>query len=168
MKGGESERFLRRTKDKDHPAMLLRSYRSSDLDTLYQIDRDCFPPAVSYSRRELADFIINQKSQTWVAEEDGKIIGFLVADHQRPRVSHVITIDVAAEWRRQGVGTVLMDAAEAAARDIGSRLIYLETSAQNIPAQRFYLKRGYETYKVVPRYYGNGDTAWVMVKYLDK
>jgi ribosomal protein S18 acetylase RimI-like enzyme len=148
--------------------MLLRSYRSSDLETLYQIDQACFPPAVSYSRQELSEFITDQKSETWVAEEDGKIVGFLVADRQRPRLIHIITIDVAAEWRRQGVGTLLMDAAETAARRQDSRLIYLETSAQNVSAQRFYLQRGYEKCQVISRYYGNGDAAWVMVKYLDK
>ena len=51
--------------------MLLRSYRSSDLETLYQIDEACFPPTVSYSRQELSEFIIDQKSETWIAEEDG-------------------------------------------------------------------------------------------------
>jgi len=148
--------------------MLLRSYRPSDLETLYQIDRACFPPAVSYSRQELSEFITDQKSETWVADEDGKIVGFLVADRRRALVIHIITIDVVAEWRRRGVGTLLMDAAESAARGQGSRLVYLETSAQNVPAQRFYLQRGYEKYKVISRYYGNGDAAWVMVKYLDK
>ena len=66
--------------------MLLRSYRPSDLETLYQIDRACFPPAVSYSRQELSEFITDQKSETWVADEDGKIVGFLVADRRRALV----------------------------------------------------------------------------------
>jgi ribosomal-protein-alanine N-acetyltransferase len=148
--------------------MLLRAYRPTDLGTLHQIDRACFPAGISYSRRELSEFITDRKSETWVADHDGVIVGFLVADHQRPRMSHVITIDVVADWRRRGVGTRLMDAAENAARGVGSRLIYLETSDQNVSAQRFYLKRDYEKYKVLPRYYGNGDDAWIMVKYLNQ
>jgi ribosomal-protein-alanine N-acetyltransferase len=147
--------------------MLLRAYRPTDLEVLHEIDQTCFPPGISYSRRELSEFITDRKSKTWIAEHEGEIVGFLVADHQRPRMSHVITIDVVEEWRRCGVGTRLMDAAESAARDMGSRLIYLETSEQYPSAQRFYLKRGYEKYNVVPRYYGNGDAAWVMLKYLN-
>jgi ribosomal-protein-alanine N-acetyltransferase len=148
--------------------MLIRSYRRSDLDTLHQIDQACFPPGVSYSRVELANFIDHRRSQAWIAEEEGAIVGFLVADGQPQRVGHIITIDVVAEWRRRGVGTLLMDAAEDWAQARRLRLIYLETSERNAPAQRFYTQRGYEKLKLIERYYGNGDAAWVMVKWLEE
>ena len=148
--------------------MRLRSYRPSDLEILHQIDRACFPAAVAYSRTELASYIDHPKSQTWVAEEDGQISGFLVADRQSRWMAHVITLDVIAEWRRRGVGTLLMDAAQAWAIRAGLNLMYLETSEKNISAHQFYMQRGYDTYREIPRYYGNGVAAWVMVKYLRK
>jgi [ribosomal protein S18]-alanine N-acetyltransferase len=148
--------------------MLLRSYQPSDFLTLHQIDQACFPPAVSYSQKELAGFIDDKESKTWVAEQDGRIIGFLVADRQTHRAGHIITLDVLDEWRRLGVGTLLMDAAEDWARQQGLQLIYLETSEQNVAAQQFYARREYEKYRIVERYYGNGDAAWVMVKWLNE
>ena len=150
------------------PQMRLRSYQPSDLSTLHEIDQACFPPDISYSREELVRFIDHRQSVTWVAEEGGRIAGFLVADRQSYRAGHIITIDVAPGLRRRGVGTVLMDKVEEWARAQGLQVIYLETSEQNTTAQKFYGQRGYRKCKTLERYYGNGDAALVMVKWLNR
>lgn len=146
--------------------MILRSYRPSDLDTLYQIDQSCFPPGVSYSRDEIERFIGSRRSQAWIAEEGQEIAGFLIAGRERNGTAHIVTIDVAERWRRRAVGTMLMDAAEEWAQVHGLRLVYLETAEDNVAAQAFYTKRRYEKLKKVERYYANGAAAWVMVKWL--
>src|SRR5437016_12429325 len=92
--------------------MRLRSYRASDLDALHQIDQACFPPGVSYSREELAEFIGHRNSATWVAELEQEIAGFLVAGREPQRDGHIINIDVVAGRRRQGVGSVIKNRAE--------------------------------------------------------
>ena len=148
--------------------MRLRSYRASDLDALHQIDQACFPPGVSYSREELAEFIGHQNSVTWVAEVEQEITGFLVAGREPQGVEHIITIDVVAGRRRRGVGSALMNAAEEWAARQQLRLIYLETAEDNAPAQAFYAGRGYEKLRMIDRYYSNGAAAWVMVKWLGK
>jgi ribosomal protein S18 acetylase RimI-like enzyme len=150
------------------PSIHLRSFETSDLETLYQIDQACFPPGVSYSRHELAGFISHRNSQTWVAQAGDDIVGFLVASRDRQRVSHIVTIDVVERWRRHRVGTTLMDAAEEEAQRQNSALIYLETAEDNFAAQVFYQKRGYVRWKLLQRYYGNGTSAWTMVKWLLK
>ena len=144
--------------------MQLRPYRSSDLSTLHEIDRACFPPGIAYSRNELAGFITHRNSRTWVAEEDGTAIGFVVANRQTALVGHIVTLDVLESWRRHGVGTRLMDAAEAWARAQGLEMIYLETAEDNVPAQQFYAGRGYSKSEKVENYYASGIAAWVMVK----
>jgi ribosomal-protein-alanine N-acetyltransferase len=146
--------------------MNLRPFRRADLDTLYEIDQACFPPGVSYGRCELAGFIAARGSRTWIAEEGGQIIGFLIADRAGPRVAHIITIDVRATHRRRGAGRILMDAAEAWAREQKLELIYLETAEDNLVAQRFYQARRYTKVERVERYYANGQAAWVMAKRL--
>lgn len=146
--------------------MKLRLSLPSDLETLCKIDQACFPPGVSYSRGELAGYIADPDSTTWVGVESDEIIGFLVADRQPEGMGHIITIDVVAEQRRRGAGSKLMNAAEGWARDEGLRLIYLETAEDNLNAQRFYEARGYAKIEKVERYYANGTAAWVMVKWL--
>ncbi len=147
--------------------MRLRSFRADDLDTLYEIDQACFPPGISYSRDELARFVLHPKSQTWVAEEGKKILGFVVAGEEPRRVAHIVTLDVDQRARRRGIGSALMTAAEAWAARKKLRLIYLETAAENFTAQQFYLGRGYAKVDDAENYYGRGKDAWVMVKWLE-
>ena len=146
--------------------MLIRDFQPADLPTLSEIDQECFPPGVSYSREELAAYIAHRSARTWVAEDKGSIVGFVVASREPVRVGHIITIDVLEGSRRQGTGTGLMKEAEDWARKAGLQLIYLETAEDNLAAHSFYATRGYRKVDKVDRYYSNGQAAWVMVKHL--
>jgi len=144
----------------------LRQFRPGDFERFYEIDQACFEPGVSYSREELARFLAHRNSRTWVVEQRGEIAGFLIANRERPRVLHIVTIDVVANWRRRGVGALLMDAAESWAKEQKLALVGLETAHDNIGAQRFYEGRGYRKVDTVEGYYANGAAAWIMVKEL--
>jgi len=146
--------------------MHLRIFRSDDLETLYKIDQACFPPGISYQRKELAAYIGHPRTKTWVAEERRKIAGFLVADRQPQKVGHIVTIDVLESWRRRRVGSLLMDAAEHWAREQKLLFVYLETAENNTVAQRFFAARGYRKVNSVENYYSDGTAAWVMLKWL--
>jgi ribosomal-protein-alanine N-acetyltransferase len=146
--------------------MRLRSYHPDDLLTLYNIDQACFVPGISYTQEELKAFIGHRRSQTWLAEEAGEITGFLIALREPRSTLHITTIDVLKAWRRNGVGSLLMDAAEQWARDHGLGTIELETAQNNLVAQKFYIGRGYLKVDEIDHYYADGTTAWVMVKKL--
>ncbi len=146
--------------------MEIGLFNSADLDTLYKIDQECFPPGISYSRKELARFIQHKLSKTWVARSGQQIVGFVVLGREPQQVGHIVTIDVVESARGAGVGTGLMKTAEDWARRQGLRLIYLETMEDNRTAQSFYLVHGYVKVEEIANYYSTGQTAWVMVKWL--
>jgi len=146
--------------------MHLRPFRAVDLPVLYRIDQACFVPGISYTRDELAGFIGHRASQTWVAEDEDTIVGFLIAQREPRKILHIVTIDVTQSHRRRGVGTLLMDAAERWAADNKLLMIGLETAENNATAQVFYSRRGYVKVGDIPGYYGDGTNAWVMVKQL--
>jgi ribosomal-protein-alanine N-acetyltransferase len=146
--------------------MRIRDFQPADLPVLSKIDQTCFPPGISYSREELAGFIAHRSARTWVAENKGSIVGFLVAYREPARVGHIITIDVLEGSRRQGTGTRLMTIAEEWARKVRLQILYLETAEDNLAAQSFYEARGYRKADKVEQYYSNGQAAWVMVKHL--
>ena len=146
--------------------MRIREFQPADLPILSEIDQKCFPPDICYSMGELAGYIAHRSARAWVAEDDGSIIGFVVADREPTRAGHIITIDVLEGSRRQGAGTELMNAAEEWARKARLQLIYLETAEDNLAALRFYEARGYRKVDKIERYYPNGQAAWLMVKHL--
>jgi ribosomal-protein-alanine N-acetyltransferase len=144
----------------------ILSFHASDLDPLYAIDQECFPPGIAYSRSELARFIRHRKAKTWVAHSEDKIVGFLILECEPQQVGHIVTIDVIENKRGSGIGSALMNTTEAWAQSQNLRLIYLETADDNRTAQIFYTSRGYAKVEEIANYYGNGQTAWVMVKWL--
>jgi [ribosomal protein S18]-alanine N-acetyltransferase len=145
---------------------VIRDFRPEDFDALWQIDQQCFPPGISYSRQELKVYIRRRGSFTLVATSpaEDKIAGFLVA--YGGLTGHIITIDVIAAARRSGLGSTLLQAAEDRLREGGSKAVGLETAVDNAAAVAFYKRHGYHVVATWPRYYANGVDALVMAKNL--
>lgn len=89
-----------------------------------------------------------------VARSEEEIVGFVMfaveyrlytTDSIRGIVHNLF---VAPEQRGEGIGTALMDAAEAVLIEQGATVIGLETLAANADARRFYTDLGYEPHRV--------------------
>jgi len=143
----------------------IRPFEKADFDTLWRIDQACFDPQLAYSRPEMAFYIRRPGSLTLVAEADAEILGFIVAE-TRGKSGHIITIDVVAEARRAGVGSVLLRDAEDQLLRAGARTVALETPVNNAAAIRFYKQKGYFVEKTVTGYYSGQLDALVMTKEL--
>ncbi len=72
-------------------------------------------------------------------------------------VLHLLTIDVSPEFRRQGVGALLMHWVLEQAQALGSQGVVLEVAVNNEPAQQFYRSFGFVQTRILPGYY-NGRT----------
>lgn len=143
---------------------VIRDFKPEDFDTLWQIDQACFPPQISYSRQELSYYQRRRGAFTLVAcdEKNQKTVGFIVA--YAGTIGHIITIDVIAAARREGVGSLLLQAAEHRLRLEKARAVGLETAVDNSAAIIFYKKHGYTVVDTWPRYYSNGVDALVLRK----
>lgn len=132
-----------------------------DVDALFALDQACFRPGIAYSKAELRFFLFHPRSISLIAEDEGSIAGFaiveLAADGHR-RVGHVVTIDVLAQQRRQGVGRMLMDALRDACIQAGVELMRLEVAVDNDGAITFYKRLGFaETGRIRGFYMGRLD-----------
>jgi ribosomal-protein-alanine N-acetyltransferase len=144
----------------------LRGFSSQDFEALYLLDQACYPPGIAYSRRMLKWFLRLPGASCTVAEGEpprAEIIGFILTDSWRER-GHIITLDVAAPARRQGVGSALLAAAERRLALAGVRRVTLETAVDNAPAIAFWHKHGYRTCGLLENYYQNGLDAYAMLK----
>ena len=138
----------------------LRDYQHGDFEELYRIDIDCFQPGIAYSRGELQSYVERKESFCIIAEPAdaepggadppanqragevaGKrkagIAGFVVVELQREGYGHIITLDVRRDFRRQRLGTLLMEAAEARVRKLGGFMMVLEAAVDNAAALAF-------------------------------
>lgn len=94
-----------------------------------------------------------------VAEEDGRIKGFIVYsvagtfDHS----GYVRAVGVAPDAQGQGIGLRLMDSAEGEILRAGPN-VFLLVSAWNVDARRFYERRGYHQIGEIPDYVRSGIT----------
>jgi [ribosomal protein S18]-alanine N-acetyltransferase len=141
----------------------IRPFEKGDFDTLWRIDQACFDPQLAYSRPELAFYMKRPGSYTLVAESEGEILGFIVAESRR-KTGHVITIDVIAKARRTGAGSALLRAAEEKLSNAGALAVALETPVNNLAAIQFYKAHGYFVEKTVTGYYSGQLDALVMSK----
>ena len=73
---------------------------------------------------------------------------------------------MAPEARQQGLGRVLMEAAEVRFRSAGARVVHLEVAVNNVAALSFYERLGFRLMGRIAAYYPDGGDAFVMEKSL--
>jgi ribosomal protein S18 acetylase RimI-like enzyme len=129
--------------------IVLRSARPDDAPVLRAILHDTFestwlpqisPSAADAFRREdrPAAYVAARGLEFCVAERDGDIIGFVDWEDDFVNALHV-----RSRCARSGIGTRLMDWAEAAIAADGFATVRLETDTFNARSQAFYAARSY-------------------------
>jgi ribosomal-protein-alanine N-acetyltransferase len=146
-------------------ALILRPYRPSDFEELHAIDQLCFPKTTAYGRGEMKMYLQSEGAHCIVAEIAGTTAGFILTDRSS-EFAHVITLDVLEAFRRQSVGSRLLEAAEQEAAARGTAIMYLETATTNKAAIALWKKHGYRESGTIKNYYGRGQNAFVMLKRL--
>lgn len=151
---------------------VIRPYRATDFDRLWQIDQACFAAGIAYSQMELSGFITRRNAVTLVAEHTGDdhqphaIAGFAIAQPYKKH-GRILTLDVLTQARRSGLGSRLLQESEARLRRHGCTEVYLETAVDNEPAIKLYHKHGYRILRTLPGYYhASGLDAFLMGKEL--
>ncbi|HXA76333.1 MAG TPA: N-acetyltransferase [Candidatus Acidoferrales bacterium] len=144
----------------------LRDYSPRDFENLYQVDQQCFDPALAYSRPDLRNYLRLPGSDCVIAEAEDKIAGFLVSAHENG-VGSIVTLDVLAAHRRQGVATLLLKECEHRLAAAGVHTIELETATDNTSAIAFWQKHDYRKRDVQKEYYPDGRDAFRMTKLVE-
>src|SRR5256712_6359849 len=130
----------------------LRAHEPRDFTALLRVDQGCLPPGIAYSKTMLRYFLNLPSADGMVAEDAGKIVGFILTE-ENPPLAHVITLVVAESHRRQGVGSALLAESERNLALRGVRTILLETATDNETGVAFWQRHGYRIEATLKRYY---------------
>lgn len=144
----------------DDAERLAEVYRSA-----YRENRELGFPAKAESATpdELPGWI--REHRVYVAEVDGEVGGGVrleATDADRAKLSR---LGVHEDWKGEGIGSALLDRAEAAVRDCGYAAIWLTTPEDHPYLPEFYRRRGYEETAPYPLEYREYDEV-VMEKRL--
>jgi len=132
-------------------SMEIRRMTLDDIPAVIELDSLSFTlpwPERSF-RFELTD---NPASRCWVVEQDGKVLGMIVA-WMLVDEAHIATIATHPEHRRYGIARKLLMYALRYMSKEGAVTSFLEVRESNSAAQEMYRKFGYEEVGRRKRYY---------------
>ena len=105
----------------------------------------------------------------YVALADGQIAGGILLRVEEWRsVARVEDIIVGHQYRRYGVGSLLLNCASDWARKRGCWAVVLETQKINYPAIQFYLRNGLEVWSIHQHFYPPGPFAHEVAIFMGK
>ncbi len=149
---------------KKDEAVSIRKAIAEDSEAMWKIDQTCFVQEIAFAKEVFLYHLTVKKNPAFVAMDDDKSVGFVIADRHDLETGLIITIDVLADYRRSGVGSRLMDAAENILKENGFSFILLQTPIDNWGAINFYVGRGYRKLGMLEGYYGKNKDAFLYGK----
>lgn len=108
--------------------------------------------SVPWSEKSVAEELTNPLSLWLVAVDGGKLVGYIGSQSVMGE-SDMMNVAVAHEFRRSGVGELLVQNLIMELRKIGNHCITLEVRESNLPARNLYEKLGFSMVGIRPRYY---------------
>lgn len=135
-----------------------------DIPEVVSIERQCFSDP--WSEKAFEDEMKNPLAVYFTVKEDGRCIGYCGFWNVSGE-GGITNIAVAAEYRKRGVGALLIEKMIERAVFLGLSILTLEVRASNAAAQRLYERYGFEKIGIRPNYYQNPrENAWIMTKNL--
>jgi len=135
-----------------------------DLEEVYQIELECFGRD-AYPKLVFNYLLRNPRSIFLKATIDNILVGFIAGLCHRDECL-LYTLNVKKDFRRMGIGSILLEALEKKALELNMKKIVLQVEVTNSPAVNLYLKKGYSITRMINNYYGYRRDAYEACKLL--
>jgi ribosomal protein S18 acetylase RimI-like enzyme len=146
--------------------IVIEKAEIKDLDTLYKIERGCFPEN-AFPKSFIKYLIVQHNSIFLKAQICDEIVGFVAGLLQdNYSIGRIYTLDVKPEFRRRSIASKLIETLENEFKKGGATFSTLEVEVNNTGALNLYQKIGYKTNEVLEDYYGKNRNGFKMIKYL--
>ncbi len=146
----------------------IRKATLSDFDNLLKLNKDLFLfekkfsetynenwPYETAGKEYFARLIVGDKSACFVAEENGEIVGYLMAycgEYAYRNVNPISELEnmfVKEEFRNKGIGSKLVEEFKKWSKEKGAKRLKVMLYATNLDALEFYKKHGFADFAVV-------------------
>jgi GNAT superfamily N-acetyltransferase len=129
----------------------IRRYQPSDKEEVFNLhvralkNEDTYMYTGEWERDfdDIEGVYLNSKGDFIVGTLDGRFVAMGGLRKLNEDIGEIRRMRVDPAYQRKGFGQVILDRLEKRAEELGYRLLQLNTSAKQIPAQKFYQKNGY-------------------------
>ena len=144
--------------------MIIREFKRRDVKRVLEIEKASFSDP--YPENILVD-IYNLGAGFLVAQEDNRVVGYIIFWIKYEDEGHIISIAVDKSYRRRDVGSKLVETSLDVFNKFNVKEIKLEVRVGNKGARKFYIKMGFIEEKIDENYYEDLEDAVIMSRYLE-
>jgi ribosomal-protein-alanine N-acetyltransferase len=149
---------------------IVRRCEPSDLIPVMEINLKTLPE--HYSDYFYESLLAEMPEAFLVAEHQGKLVGYIMCKTEYGfsnfkklgfvKKGHVVSVAVLEDYRRQGLGSAIVEEALKGAKEKRCDELYLEVRCSNTDAVRLYEKLGFSIRQRLKSYYRDGEDAFLM------
>lgn len=129
--------------------------RQTDIEMILNLMQEFYAheklPFNEFKARDALTGLINDKTFgcVWLITIKGKTIGYVILTfgfsiEYHGQEAFIDEVFIEETYRGKGIGTKVVEFLEKQCRDLGINAIHLEVERENIPAQNFYRKIGFQ------------------------
>ncbi|HPB29987.1 MAG TPA: GNAT family N-acetyltransferase [Candidatus Sumerlaeota bacterium] len=130
---------------------------AAEIRELAELDRLCFEPPVSYTVRDVREYVSSPGTILLREYDGGRLAAFCLGDAMD---GCVITLDVHPEYRRRGLARKLLAQLLDEFSRAGVRKAVAQIAVDNLPSIALHKSFGFEIRYILYDYYPDGSAAW--------
>lgn len=129
--------------------LYIREVNLKDATMLYKLNKEelFYDYSLENTVNRLKNLLENKNNKIFVAEVDGEVVAYIHgADYDlfySDHLKNIMGISVASEYKRKGIGALLLREIEKWAKDTGAVGIRINSGSNRVSAHEFYLSCGY-------------------------
>ncbi len=135
--------------------LTIRQYRPSDKEEVFKLHVRALKNENVYlyggkwekDLENIEGIYLNNRGEFLVGAIGNKIVAMGGLRKETKDIVELRRIRVGPVFQRKGYGQMILDALEKRAKELGYKVIELQTTIKQVPAQKFYIKNGYTEFK---------------------
>ncbi len=142
----------------------IENLTKEDVESVIEINNNSFTTDAWNKEGFYREFSL-EYSRKWVLKVDEKVVGYIVVWVQKPE-AFIMTFAIDKNYRGKGLGERLIRFCEEKLKEEGVSLLELDVRKSNLAAINLYKKLGFRIERERPKFYSDGEDAFVMQKEL--